>query len=244
MSEEGLMSQKDFSYHLSTFMDYMRRMEKGMSDQWDNIEKFQLEVKENSQNIINELSKNEKLTDVGALVKGLKTQFNHQLAGVQQHITALKEGREDLQNIRRDIEMTHTEAIQEMRELIKEFKIVTPEELVKRGALQALEMVAEFKEAYEYIKKVRGALESGELPSFEFIPYGISGLIWNKPIDELELSVRATNVLQAMDVKVLGDLVSLNRADLLRNRTLGKKTLNEIENVLKHHGLKLGMTKN
>ncbi len=41
MNEKGLMTQEDFAYHLSTFMDYIRRMEKGISDNWDHFEKFQ-----------------------------------------------------------------------------------------------------------------------------------------------------------------------------------------------------------
>ncbi len=243
MTQEGLMSEKDFSYHLSTFMEYMRRMENGMSDQWDRFEKFQIEVKSRTENILEELSKNERLADIGALVEGLRTQFHHEVIGIRHHIGELKEGREDLNKIRESIEYTHRDFLNELKELVNAFKTYSPEELVKRGALQALEMVREFKEAYEYIKKVKSTLKSGDLPCFEVIPLGVKRDVWCENINPNQCSQRFMTVMDRLEVKTLGDLASMSSSGLFRTHGCGRHTVREIETLLEHHGLKLGMTK-
>ena len=60
-------------------------------------------------------------------------------------------------------------------------------------------------------------------------------------LTELDLSVRALNCLKAADVETLGDLCSINRAELLKFRNFGKKSLTEIKDVLASRGLSLGM---
>lgn len=62
-----------------------------------------------------------------------------------------------------------------------------------------------------------------------------------KPIDVLELSVRSQNCVKAIDIEVIGDLVSRTEADILRTRNFGKKSLNEIKEKLEKYGLSLGM---
>lgn len=59
---------------------------------------------------------------------------------------------------------------------------------------------------------------------------------------DLDLSVRALNCLKAAEVDTLGDLVSYNRADLLKFRNFGKKSLAELEGLLKSKGLEFGMS--
>lgn len=61
------------------------------------------------------------------------------------------------------------------------------------------------------------------------------------PIEELKLSVRATNCLRAADVFTLGELVQYNLHDLLRFRNFGKKSMLEIEELLDSLGLSFGM---
>lgn len=61
------------------------------------------------------------------------------------------------------------------------------------------------------------------------------------PICDLNLSVRAINVLKAMDIKTLGDLVQYNKSDFLRQRNLGKKTLIEIKDLLDSLNLDFGI---
>lgn len=63
-----------------------------------------------------------------------------------------------------------------------------------------------------------------------------------QPIDELELTVRSANCLKAENIYFIGDLVQRAENDLLKTPNLGKKSLNEIKDVLAQHELSLGMT--
>ena len=60
-------------------------------------------------------------------------------------------------------------------------------------------------------------------------------------IDELELSVRSANCLENADIKYIGELVQKTEAEMLRTKNFGRKSLNEIKEVLAHMGLSLGM---
>jgi DNA-directed RNA polymerase subunit alpha len=62
------------------------------------------------------------------------------------------------------------------------------------------------------------------------------------PIQELELSVRASNCLEAVKVETVGQLVKMTDADLLKIRSFGKTSLREIKRKLADIGLSLGMT--
>jgi DNA-directed RNA polymerase subunit alpha len=65
-------------------------------------------------------------------------------------------------------------------------------------------------------------------------------LLKTKLVD-LDLSVRALNCLKAADVETLGDLVSYNRNDLLKFRNFGKKSLQELDELVAAKGLQFGM---
>jgi DNA-directed RNA polymerase subunit alpha len=65
-------------------------------------------------------------------------------------------------------------------------------------------------------------------------------LLKTKLVD-LDLSVRALNCLKAADVESLGDLVQFNKNDLLKFRNFGKKSLTELEDLVKTKGLEFGM---
>ena len=62
-----------------------------------------------------------------------------------------------------------------------------------------------------------------------------------RPVDELELTVRSANCLKAENIHYIGDLVTRMESDLLRTPNLGKKSLNEIKDILASKGLSLGM---
>lgn len=62
-----------------------------------------------------------------------------------------------------------------------------------------------------------------------------------KPIDELELSVRAHNCLINANIKRVLDLVQLKKDDMLKIKNFGRKSLNEVEDSLKAFGLSFGM---
>ncbi len=60
-------------------------------------------------------------------------------------------------------------------------------------------------------------------------------------LSEEDLSVRALNCLKAAEVETIGDLVRLQRSDLLKFRNFGKKSLSELDDMLKAHSLNFGM---
>ena len=62
-----------------------------------------------------------------------------------------------------------------------------------------------------------------------------------RPVDELELTVRSANCLKVEKIHYIGDLVSRKESDLLKTPNLGRKSLNEIKDVLAARGLALGL---
>jgi DNA-directed RNA polymerase subunit alpha len=62
-----------------------------------------------------------------------------------------------------------------------------------------------------------------------------------KKVDELELSVRSANCLKNDNIVYIGDLVQKTEAEMLRTPNFGRKSLNEIKEVLSSMGLHLGM---
>ncbi|MDR2992180.1 MAG: DNA-directed RNA polymerase subunit alpha [Burkholderiaceae bacterium] len=62
-----------------------------------------------------------------------------------------------------------------------------------------------------------------------------------RPVDELELTVRSANCLKAENIFYIGDLIQRTENDLLKTPNLGRKSLNEIKEVLASRGLTLGM---
>jgi len=62
------------------------------------------------------------------------------------------------------------------------------------------------------------------------------------PIQELELSVRASNCLESVKMETVGQLVKMTEADLLEIRSFGKTSLREVKRKLADLGLSLGMT--
>jgi DNA-directed RNA polymerase subunit alpha len=63
----------------------------------------------------------------------------------------------------------------------------------------------------------------------------------NMPIQELELSVRASNCLESVKLQTVGELVKMTDGDLLKIRSFGKTSLREIKRKLADIGLSLGM---
>jgi len=63
----------------------------------------------------------------------------------------------------------------------------------------------------------------------------------NKPITELELSVRSANCLEAASIKTIGDLVRKTESQMLKYKNFGRKSLSEINEILASMGLTLGM---
>ncbi|HKI52115.1 MAG TPA: DNA-directed RNA polymerase subunit alpha [Geothermobacteraceae bacterium] len=62
-----------------------------------------------------------------------------------------------------------------------------------------------------------------------------------RSVDELELSVRSANCLKNANIRLIGDLVQRSEAEMLKTQNFGRKSLNEIKDILAEMGLTLGM---
>ncbi len=62
-----------------------------------------------------------------------------------------------------------------------------------------------------------------------------------KTVDSLELSVRAANCLENANIKFIGELVTKSESEMLKTKNFGRKSLNEIKDILSEMGLSLGM---
>jgi len=84
-----------------------------------------------------------------------------------------------------------------------------------------------------------------EEPKKESVQSAIPELAFNpallKKVDELELSVRSANCLKNDNIVYIGDLIQKTEAEMLRTPNFGRKSLNEIKEVLAQMGLHLGM---
>ncbi len=63
----------------------------------------------------------------------------------------------------------------------------------------------------------------------------------NRSVDELELSVRSYNCLKNANIRTIGDLVTKSESEMLKTKNFGRKSLNEIKEILAEMGLALGM---
>jgi DNA-directed RNA polymerase subunit alpha len=81
--------------------------------------------------------------------------------------------------------------------------------------------------------------ETAEEPSER----GVSAMneVLNRSVEELELSVRSYNCLKNANIQSIGDLVQKTEAEMLRTKNFGRKSLNEIKEILSNLGLGFGM---
>jgi DNA-directed RNA polymerase subunit alpha len=88
-------------------------------------------------------------------------------------------------------------------------------------------------------------LEGSELAAFDAPARARSAQQFDpillRPVDELELTVRSANCLKAENIYYIGDLIQRTENELLKTPNLGRKSLNEIKEVLASRGLTLGM---
>ena len=107
--------------------------------------------------------------------------------------------------------------------------VIAPEEAVRQSARILVEQLSVF-----------AALEGAE-PSIEAARTPPVDPILMRPVDDLELTVRSANCLKAENIYYIGDLIQRTENELLKTPNLGRKSLNEIKEVLASRGLTLGM---
>jgi DNA-directed RNA polymerase subunit alpha len=65
--------------------------------------------------------------------------------------------------------------------------------------------------------------------------------VLNRPVEELQLSLRSHNCLKNAHIRTIGELVRKTEAEMLHSKYFGRKSLNEIQQALAKMGLALGM---
>jgi len=117
-------------------------------------------------------------------------------------------------------------------------------EIETNGAISAEDAVRASAKILVEQLAVFAQLEGGELAAFDApAPRGGAAFdpILLRPVDELELTVRSANCLKAENIYYIGDLIQRTENELLKTPNLGRKSLNEIKEVLASRGLTLGM---
>jgi DNA-directed RNA polymerase subunit alpha len=110
---------------------------------------------------------------------------------------------------------------------------VSPEEAVSLSAMLLRDHLGIFIQTEESLRHDGGELGREELA-------GLDALL-AKNIDELDLSVRSANSLKNANIHTLRDLVRRTEKDMLETKNFGKKSLEEVQEVLDKLGLSLGM---
>jgi DNA-directed RNA polymerase subunit alpha len=110
---------------------------------------------------------------------------------------------------------------------------IAPEEAVRASAKVLVEQLAVFAQLEGIDFSAMDA--SSSRSSHQFDPVLV------RPVDELELTVRSANCLKAENIYYIGDLIQRTENELLKTPNLGRKSLNEIKEVLATRGLSLGM---
>lgn len=107
--------------------------------------------------------------------------------------------------------------------------VIEPEDAVRQAARILVDQLSVF-----------AALEGAE-PVSELGRSAQVDPMLMRPVDDLELTVRSANCLKAESIYYIGDLIQRTENELLKTPNLGRKSLNEIKEVLASRGLTLGM---
>jgi DNA-directed RNA polymerase subunit alpha len=135
------------------------------------------------------------------------------------------------------VENARVEQRTDLDKLVMEIEtngIISAEDAVRASARILVEQLAVFAQLegldIESLAQTRTMVSSSQ-----FDP------ILLRPVDELELTVRSANCLKAENIFYIGDLIQRTETELLKTPNLGRKSLNEIKEVLASRGLTLGM---
>ena len=109
--------------------------------------------------------------------------------------------------------------------------VISPEESIRQAASILVDQLVVF-----------AALESSQVAG-DLAPSRSAMVdpLLMRPVDDLELTVRSANCLKAENINYIGDLIQRTENELLKTPNLGRKSLNEIKDVLAARGLSLGM---
>ena len=130
------------------------------------------------------------------------------------------------------VESARVEQRTDLDKLIMEIEtngVIEPEESIRMSARILMEQLSVFAD-----------LEGTDMPVEHQKTVQVDPLL-RRPVDDLELTVRSANCLKAESIYYIGDLIQRTENELLKTPNLGRKSLNEIKEVLAARGLTLGM---
>ncbi|MDR2112321.1 MAG: DNA-directed RNA polymerase subunit alpha [Candidatus Accumulibacter sp.] len=130
------------------------------------------------------------------------------------------------------VESARVEQRTDLDKLIMEIEtngVIEPEEAIRNAARILMEQLSVFAD-----------LEGTAVPIEHQKSIQVDPLLL-RPVDDLELTVRSANCLKAENIYYIGDLIQRTENELLKTPNLGRKSLNEIKEVLAARGLTLGM---
>ena len=133
------------------------------------------------------------------------------------------------------VESARVEQRTDLDKLVMEIETngaISPEEAIRSSARILVEQLAVFAQLEG--DDIAGFVDKPERSAAQFDP------ILLRPVDELELTVRSANCLKAENIYYIGDLIQRTETELLKTPNLGRKSLNEIKEVLASRGLTLG----
>ena len=131
-----------------------------------------------------------------------------------------------------NVESARVEQRTDLDKLIMEIEtngVVEPEEAIRYAARVLMEQLSVFAD----LEGTAPAVESTR-------PVQVDPVLL-RPVDDLELTVRSANCLKAENIYYIGDLIQRTENELFKTPNLGRKSLNEIKEVLASRGLTLGM---
>ncbi|MGL5632764.1 MAG: DNA-directed RNA polymerase subunit alpha C-terminal domain-containing protein, partial [Azovibrio sp.] len=108
--------------------------------------------------------------------------------------------------------------------------VIQPEEAIRHAARILMSQLEVFAD-------LEGTAPAAEAEK----PAQVVDPVLLRPVDDLELTVRSANCLKAENIYYIGDLIQRTENELLKTPNLGRKSLNEIKEVLASRGLTLGM---
>jgi len=130
------------------------------------------------------------------------------------------------------VESARVEQRTDMDKLIMDVEtngVIEPKEAIRYAAGVLIDQLRSFAE----IEQTATQIEQPKIPQVDPILL--------RPVDDLELTVRSANCLKAENIYYIGDLIQRSETELLKTPNLGRKSLNEIKEVLASRGLTLGV---
>lgn len=142
-----------------------------------------------------------------------------------------------IQRVSYNVESARVEQRTDLDKLILDVQtngVICPEEAVRQSARILIDQISVFA-------VLESSVDSAEEEDLAASSAPQIDPVLLRPVDDLELTVRSANCLKAENIYYIGDLIQRTENELLKTPNLGRKSLNEIKDVLAARGLTLGM---